>query len=108
MTTRQAEDITFHTFPRRMLDRDFFTLNAQRPHSSGSPTADTEAAMHLTVDAHACGTTGQCVLIAPALFRQGADGVAEVIHSEPSDDEMNHAEEAIGSCPVGAIVDEDR
>ena len=64
--------------------------------------------MRLQVDTQVCGTTGQCVLIAPALFRQRADGIAEVVHSQPSDDEMDDAEEAIGSCPVGAIFDEDR
>jgi ferredoxin len=59
--------------------------------------------MRLTVDEHLCGTTGQCVLVAPELFRQRADGVAEVLAAEPSEEQQEDAEEAIYSCPVGAI-----
>ncbi|GGU85438.1 ferredoxin [Lentzea flava] len=59
--------------------------------------------MRLTVDEHLCGTTGQCVLIAPELFRQRADGVAEVLAAELSEEHDEDAQEAILGCPVGAI-----
>ncbi|GGU83046.1 ferredoxin [Lentzea flava] len=63
--------------------------------------------MRLKIDRNLCGTTGQCVLIAPMLFRRGSDGIAVVVQPVPPEDEMENAEEAILGCPVQAVADED-
>jgi ferredoxin len=62
--------------------------------------------MHLTVDQRVCGTTGQCGLMAPELFRQRADGVAEVIDPDPPESQHENAREAAHSRPVNAILAE--
>jgi ferredoxin len=57
------------------------------------------------VDKDKCIGCGTCVLIADKSFKLGDDGKAEAI--EPAGDPQAKIQEAVESCPVGAISTEE-
>ena len=64
--------------------------------------------MKVVVDRTKCSGIGLCELTAPTVFEVGDDGQSQVINEQPVAVEMPTVEEAIGSCPTGAlsVVDE--
>ena len=64
--------------------------------------------MKVMVDRTKCSGIGLCEIAAPTVFEVGDDGQSQVINEQPSADEMPIVEEAIRSCPTGAlsVVDE--
>jgi ferredoxin len=69
-------------------------------------TTDLKAAatMNLTIDVAKCCGSGQCVMAAPDVFDQDDDGVAFLLDQTPPDTERANVDEAIASCPTGAIT----
>jgi ferredoxin len=61
-----------------------------------------EAAMRVSVDGERCAGSGQCVDVAPQVFRQGEDGVSSVIE-QPSAEHEAAVREAWDTCPVMAV-----
>jgi ferredoxin len=61
-----------------------------------------EAAMKVSVDGERCVGSGQCVDVAPQVFRQGEDGVSSVIE-QPSAEHEAAVREAWDTCPVMAV-----
>ncbi|MCS3372817.1 ferredoxin [Xanthomonas translucens] len=60
--------------------------------------------MRVLVDQHLCGTTGQCMLTLPRIFRQRAsDGIAEVCVAVVPDALHAAVRLAASQCPVAAI-----
>ncbi|KTS76456.1 3Fe-4S ferredoxin [Pseudomonas oryzihabitans] len=66
--------------------------------------------MRVVVDQSLCGTTGQCVLTLPDIFRQReADGIAEVCLARIPEELHEAVRLAASQCPVAAIrIIEDR
>ena len=62
------------------------------------------ATMNLTIDVAKCCGSGQCVMAAPDVFDQDDDGVAFLLDETPPAAERGNVEEAIASCPTGAIT----
>ncbi len=60
--------------------------------------------MKLAIETDKCCGAGQCVLAAPRVFDQDDDGIAFLLDAEPGDAERAEVEEAIVSCPTGAIA----
>ncbi len=60
--------------------------------------------MKLTIETDKCCGAGQCVLSAPSAFDQDEDGIACLLDAEPVGTERAEVEEAVASCPTGAIV----
>lgn len=63
--------------------------------------------MKLAIETDKCCGAGQCVLAAPNVFDQDDDGIAFLLDVEPDASERAGVEEAIVSCPTGAIVSRD-
>lgn len=59
--------------------------------------------MQLSIDKEKCIGCGACVGLDSEIFAIGADGKAEVIMSEISEEKQSIAIEAINGCPQGAI-----
>ncbi|MFC6839438.1 ferredoxin [Xanthomonas theicola] len=60
--------------------------------------------MRVVVDQHLCGTTGQCVLTLPGIFRQREpDGIAEACVATVPDALHAAVRLAASQCPVAAI-----
>lgn len=59
----------------------------------------------LKVDKEVCIGCGTCTVLAPKSFKLDADGKAEVIN--PPTDTPETIKEAIDSCPVAAITEEE-
>jgi ferredoxin len=60
--------------------------------------------MRVVVDQTLCGTTGQCVLTLPGIFRQrDLDGVAEVCVATVPQALREQVQRAASQCPVAAI-----
>ncbi|CCM80359.1 MULTISPECIES: ferredoxin [Rhizobium] len=60
--------------------------------------------MRVVIDQELCGTTWQCVLTLPGIFRQReADGVAEVYVATVAKAQHAAVRLAASQCPVGAI-----
>ena len=57
--------------------------------------------MPVKVDKDACIGCGLCAGMCPDVFALGDDGKAEVVG-----DDVDAAQDAMGSCPVGAISEE--
>lgn len=58
--------------------------------------------MRLRIDQEVCGGTGACVRFLPQVFDQDEDGLGVVV--DPSAASEAQIEEAIVSCPTGAIT----
>ncbi|MGW1783651.1 4Fe-4S domain-containing protein [Streptomyces sp. NPDC002143] len=59
--------------------------------------------MKVVVDETTCLGTGQCAMIAPAVFEQRADGVTVALATGPHQGRHAAAREAALACPVAAI-----
>jgi ferredoxin len=59
--------------------------------------------MNLRVDRTKCCGNGICEVTAPTVYVVGDDGQAHVLKDEPSSEEMPVVEDAIASCPTGAL-----
>lgn len=62
--------------------------------------------MKISVNQEACIGCGACTAIAEDLFELNADGLSEAKVSEVPEDKVDQANEAVESCPTGAIVKE--
>ncbi|MEK2478036.1 ferredoxin [Streptomyces noursei] len=61
--------------------------------------------MRVTVDRDRCVASGQCAVIAPAVFDQGEeDGLVVVLDHAPSPEQKPELEEAAFVCPARAIA----
>jgi len=56
---------------------------------------------YVIVDKKKCIGCGTCVYIAPNIFQLGKDGKSKVINQDVKS--IKKIDEAISSCPVGAI-----
>jgi ferredoxin len=63
--------------------------------------------MRVRVDIAKCSGIGLCEATAPAVFEVGDDGLSRVIDPEPPAEERAAVEEAVNSCPTGALSIED-
>jgi ferredoxin len=63
--------------------------------------------MKLRVDTTRCSGIGLCEMTAPGVYEVGDDGQSHVLKDEPSSDELPTVEEAIASCPTGALSMQD-
>jgi ferredoxin len=59
--------------------------------------------MHIQIETSVCQGHGQCVHLAPDVFRMGADGVSEVITQNVEESLRARIDEVVRSCPVEAI-----
>lgn len=62
--------------------------------------------MKLIVDKDKCISCGQCVYICEEVFGFDDDGQATAIQSPVLDENIEKANEAMESCPTGAIEEE--
>ena len=62
--------------------------------------------MKISVNQEACIGCGACLAIAEDLFEMNADGLSEAKVDEVPEDKVSQANEAVESCPTGAIVKE--
>lgn len=63
--------------------------------------------MRVKVDRTKCQGIGLCEMTAPAVFEVGDDVKSHPINPEPSEEERAAVEEAVRSCPTGALSIED-
>jgi ferredoxin len=59
--------------------------------------------MKVEADRDACIQSGNCVMVADAVFDQDDDGIVEVLVDEVPDGEEDHAREAVKLCPASAL-----
>ena len=59
--------------------------------------------MKVYVDRTRCSGIGMCEMLADAVFAVGDDGLGEVIDEAPPENLRSAVEEAIASCPTGAL-----
>ncbi|GAY18587.1 ferredoxin [Mycobacterium sp. shizuoka-1] len=59
--------------------------------------------MRVHVDRTKCSGIGLCEMTAPAVFEIGDDGQSRVIDPEPPESERAAAQDAVSSCPTGAL-----
>jgi ferredoxin len=59
--------------------------------------------MKVRVDTAKCSGIGLCEATAPMVFEVGEDGLSRVINPEPPEGERAAVEEAVKSCPTGAL-----
>ena len=62
--------------------------------------------MKINVNQDACIGCGACMAIADDLFEMNADGLSEAKVKEVPADKEDQANEAVESCPTGAIAKE--
>ncbi len=63
--------------------------------------------MKVKVDENTCIGCGACVSICPDVFDFNDDGISKVKVDKIDDKNKSEVEDAIASCPVGAISKED-
>jgi ferredoxin len=54
-------------------------------------------------DRELCIQAGNCVMVASAVFDQDDDGIVVILSEEVSEDEAEHAREAVKLCPSTAV-----
>jgi ferredoxin len=59
--------------------------------------------MRIVHDEGLCAAHGQCVGVAPELFKFAPDGSLVVIDPNPSEDLREAAQDAVDICPVQAL-----
>jgi ferredoxin len=59
--------------------------------------------MHVEVDQPKCVASGQCVLLAPEVFDQDADGIVELLDANPGPEYHDDVRESAAVCPAAAI-----
>lgn len=59
--------------------------------------------MRVIVDRDKCCGAGQCVMIAPKVFDQQADGIVVLLDDAPPEALSTRVREAAAVCPTGAI-----
>lgn len=59
--------------------------------------------MRIEADRDACIASGNCVMVAGAVFDQDDDGVVQPLVEEVPDAELDHAREAVKLCPASAL-----
>lgn len=59
--------------------------------------------MKVHVEADRCVASGQCVMLAPAVFDQDDDGIVVLLDAHPSEAEDDNVEQSIRVCPAVAI-----
>lgn len=62
--------------------------------------------MKIKVNQDACIGCGACLAISEDLFEMNEDGLSQAKVSEVPEDKKDQANEAVKSCPTGAIVAE--
>ena len=62
--------------------------------------------MKISVNQEACIGCGACTAIAEDLFELNGDGLSEAKVTDVPEDKVDQANEAVESCPTGAIVKE--
>lgn len=72
--------------------------------SGPAPAAADDAAFRVSVAADRCVGAGQCVLTAPAVFDQDADGISRVLKPDVASAEADAVREAEFLCPGQAIA----
>jgi len=64
--------------------------------------------VQVTVDQDRCCSSGQCVLLAPAVFDQSEDdGVVQLLLPRPPEELQGAVRAAVGICPGRAISVQD-
>jgi ferredoxin len=63
--------------------------------------------MQIEIDTSVCQGHGQCAHLVPEVFRMTAAGVSEVIPGSVQESLFARIDEAVRSCPVGAITARD-
>ncbi|MER6092086.1 ferredoxin [Streptomyces bluensis] len=59
--------------------------------------------MRVEVDQPKCVASGQCVLMAPAVFDQDDDGIVLLLDERPTAEHHDDVREAAAVCPATAI-----
>ncbi|WP_127782055.1 ferredoxin [Rhodococcus sp. X156] len=59
--------------------------------------------MKIEFNENACASTGMCEAVAPDLFEIGDDGYLHILDTTPADEQRALVEEAVSSCPTGAL-----
>ena len=62
--------------------------------------------MRVSVEPERCVASGQCVMLAPAVFDQDDDGIVVLLRDEAGD-EVEGVKESIRVCPARAIASSD-
>lgn len=60
--------------------------------------------MYVNVDRDRCVSSGQCVLIAPAVFDQDVDGLVVLLDASPVEAQQEKVREAAHACPTSVIT----
>jgi ferredoxin/phthalate 3,4-dioxygenase ferredoxin subunit len=58
----------------------------------------------VTVDLNRCQGYGNCVSAAPGVFDLGDSGLVVLLKEDVNDEELAAVRQAVGLCPVAAIV----
>ncbi|GGS53866.1 ferredoxin [Streptomyces griseoviridis] len=59
--------------------------------------------MRVEVDQPKCVASGQCVLLAPAVFDQDDDGIVTLLDADPGPEHHADVRESAAICPAAAI-----
>lgn len=63
--------------------------------------------MRIVLDENTCSSLGVCESVAPDVFEIGDNGALRVLNPHPPDDKRALIEQAVASCPTGALSIED-
>ncbi|MBZ4512188.1 ferredoxin [Mycobacterium avium subsp. hominissuis] len=63
--------------------------------------------MKIRVDRNRCSSIGMCEGLAPDFFEVRRDGQLNIVNPEPPECHRSLIEEAVSSCPTGALAVED-
>ncbi|MCP2266221.1 ferredoxin [Promicromonospora thailandica] len=59
--------------------------------------------MMINVDRDACCGSGQCALVAPAVFGQDENDLVVLLDARPGPEHDRAVQEAVSMCPTGVI-----
>ncbi|NUQ95987.1 MAG: ferredoxin [Streptomyces sp.] len=63
--------------------------------------------MQVTVDQNRCLGAGQCEQLVPEVFRQGEEGLSQVLVTEPEPASWPRVLQTVQLCPVQAVIVEE-